>query len=228
MTGAGSGVLEEPEEELPFALTDRDRYNLSITDAEFEPHTWEDLKDIIANNRLETLRRWPSDLKRYIKWSNQTKKQYGSVMAFVMKERLKWTPVGTPETGLRFDFESPVPFENPNDYKILPNDWPYGLDPGIVHLIVWLKNRTEAQPPLGDLTPEARAQVNAFVDEKFAKPLAKLTGEDDNILWFKNWVALQSVPGIDHIHILIRNVPKSTIDEHWTKGEEPLQNLVDI
>lgn len=223
-----NGVDGEAEEEHPFPLTERDRYNLSITDAEYEPHTWEELKEIIAENRLETLRRWPSDLKRYIKWSAQTKKQYGSVMTFVMKERLRWTPKGGPETGLTFDFQSSIPFENPHDYKIMPNDWPYGLDPGIEHLIVWLKNRTEAQPPLGDLTPAARAQVNAFVDEKFAKPLAKLTGEGDNVIWFKNWVALQSVPGIDHIHVLIRNVPKSTIDELWTKGEEPLQDVVEV
>lgn len=220
--------VAKPQEETPFPLTDIDRYNLSITDDQFESHTWENLKEIIANNRLETLRRWPSDLKRYMKWSTKTKKEYGSIMAFVMKERLKWTPIGTPEIGLRFDFESPVPFENPNDYKTMPNDWPYGLDYGITHLIVWLKNRLEVQPPLGDLTPEARAQVNAFIDKEFAKPLAELTGEEDNIIWFKNWVSLQSVPGIDHIHVLIRGVAKSTIDENWTKGEQPLQDVVEV
>lgn len=212
------------EGEFPFPLTDIDRYNLSITDDEFQPHTWENLKQVIADNKLETLRRWPSDLKRYIKWSAATKKEYGSIMAYVMKERLRWTPTGTVESGLVFDFKSRVPFENIDDCRIMPNDWPYGLDQGIIHLIVWLKNRLEVQAPLGDLTPNARAQVNAFIKKEFVKPLERLTGQEDNVIWFKNWVSLQSVPGIDHVHVLVRNVPTDVVAKMWTKGEESLQD----
>lgn len=36
------------EEEFPFPLTSVDRYNLSITDAEYQPHTWAELKQIIG------------------------------------------------------------------------------------------------------------------------------------------------------------------------------------
>lgn len=36
------------EEEFPFPLTDVDRHNLSITDDQFKPHTWEELKQIIG------------------------------------------------------------------------------------------------------------------------------------------------------------------------------------
>lgn len=151
-------------------------------------------------------------------------------MVFVMQNRLKWQPstTSTPETGLIFDFEDPVPFKSSNDYKIMPNDWPYGLDEGISHLIVWLKNRLEIQPPHGDMTQSARKQVEAFVEEKFVKPIAELTGSTDSVLWFKNWVALQSVPGIDHVHVLVRNVSTDFINQQWTHGEEPLQNLVEI
>lgn len=151
-------------------------------------------------------------------------------MVFVMQTRLEWQPSAssTPEKGLSFDFESPIPFKSPNDYKILPNDWPYGLDEGISHLIVWLKNRLEIQPPYGDMTPNARKQVEDFVEERFVKPIAKLTGGTDSVLWFKNWVALQSVPGIDHVHILVRNVSTDFIDQQWTQGERPLQDLVNV
>lgn len=44
----GEPSIEEIEKSSPFALTDKDRYNLSLTDAEFKPHTWEDLKTIIG------------------------------------------------------------------------------------------------------------------------------------------------------------------------------------
>jgi hypothetical protein len=45
--------MEEPsigeiDKSSPFRLTDKDRYNLSLTDAEFKPHTWDDLKIIIG------------------------------------------------------------------------------------------------------------------------------------------------------------------------------------
>lgn len=43
------------------------------------------------DNRLEDLKRVPSDLRRYIAWSHGTRKRYGSIQAFVLKERLGWT-----------------------------------------------------------------------------------------------------------------------------------------
>ncbi|KAK5946025.1 hypothetical protein PMZ80_000164 [Knufia obscura] len=217
-------------EESPFPLTDVDRYNLSITDAEYKPHTWEELKQIIAENKLETLRRWPSDLRRYIKWSAATKKEYGSIMAYVMQKRLKWTPSprSTAETGPLFDYEDPTPFQDSRDFRIMPNDWPYGLDKGIVHVIVWLKNRLEVEPPRGDLTAEARTQVDAFIQEHFVQRVMDVTGGTDNVIWFKNWVSLQSVPGIDHVHVLLRDVPQDVIDESWTEGERPVQDQISL
>lgn len=44
-TSAEVGAVEE---ELPFPLTAVDRHNLSITDEQFQPHTWEELKQIIG------------------------------------------------------------------------------------------------------------------------------------------------------------------------------------
>jgi len=38
--------------ESPFPLTAVDRHNLSITDAEYQPHTWEELKQIIGANSI--------------------------------------------------------------------------------------------------------------------------------------------------------------------------------
>lgn len=84
-------------------------------------------------------------------------KQYGSIMNFVLKQRLQWldlTPKGTP-------------FSNQDDIKILHNDWPYGVDAKIVHLVIWTKFDLEDDPATDDLTPEARKQIDAFVNETF-------------------------------------------------------------
>ena len=71
----------------------------------------------------------------------------------------------------------------------------------------------------GDVTAESRALIEDFVRETFAEPLDALFGPGrgrENVLWFKNWVALQSVRGVDHIHVLLRDVPKHLVDD-WTK-----------
>lgn len=47
--------IEEIERSSPFPLTDADRYNLSLTDAEFQPHKWDELKTIIGVLDLFTL-----------------------------------------------------------------------------------------------------------------------------------------------------------------------------
>ena len=41
-------VEPSKDEDFPFPLTAVDRHNLSITDAEYQPHTWEELKRIIG------------------------------------------------------------------------------------------------------------------------------------------------------------------------------------
>jgi len=36
---------------------------------------------------------------------------------------------------------------------------------------------------------------------------------DERRLWFLNWGSIQSVPGLEHFHVLLRNV-----DEEFVKG----------
>ena len=111
--------------------------------------------------------------------------------------------------GLRFQVVNPEPFASVQDYKILLNDWPYGLEPGITHLVVWLKQRLETDPKRGgDLTTVARRQVEAFVQNVVQNQVDRFqpTDNTDRVQWFKNWTTIQSVPGLEHIHVLIRDV----------------------
>lgn len=141
-----------------------------------------------------------------------------------MRKRLRWDPLptSTPESGPKFDFISPIPFEDERDFKILPNDWPYGMEPGIVHVVVWLKNRLETEPGRGDMTETSRRQTEGFVQRRFVERVRCLPGTRDKVQWFKNWTALQSVPGLEHVHVLVRDVPEDVILE-WTGGEVAVQ-----
>jgi hypothetical protein len=142
-----------------------------------------------------------------------------------MKERLKWEPLpsSTSLTGPKFVVKNPVPFADPADYRILVNDWPYGLAPGIRHLIVWLKTRLQSEPTKGDMTAESRRQVEDFIQSKFIDRVCDLPGPEEKVIWFKNWTALQSVPGMEHVHVLVRDVPQDVIME-WTERDQPMND----
>ena len=132
-------------------------------------------------------------------------------------------PESSAESGPMFDCHGPKPFADHRDFKILRNDWPYGsFAPDITHLIVWSKLRIETDPENGNVTPESRRSINAFVERTFVKRLEQndpLAGK--RVLWLKNWGALQSVRGLEHVHVLVKDVPGSVVEE-WT-GENPAE-----
>lgn len=170
------------------------------------------LTHIKEANELDAFMRTPSDLRRYMAWSAETKAQYGSVTAFIMANRLPqawgqppFTPVST------------TPFADPADYKVLINDWPYATEPGITHLVVWTRTMIPTTPEKGDMTPESRRLIGEFVQRYFIDSLGP--GGRDQVLWFKNWVALQSVRTLEHFHVMVRGVDDDML-ERWT-GERP-------
>lgn len=115
-------------------------------------------------------------------------------------------------------FANPIPFADPSDYKILRNDWPYGLAPGIVHLLVWLRTPVPVKENGGDLTEESRDLIEEFVKRVFVGRLEGegIEGAERRVIWFKNWSALQSVRSLEHVHILARDVPGHILEE-WTE-----------
>ncbi|KAB5570487.1 hypothetical protein GE09DRAFT_1217920 [Coniochaeta sp. 2T2.1] len=196
-------------EDSPFPLTETDKYVLSLTDEEYQYHYWDELKEIIETNHLSVLKRKPSDLRRYMKWTAETKAEYGSMTNYLLAHRLP-TTWGRPP----FQPASTIPFDDPSDYRVLINDWPYGFGPGITHIVVWSRTTIETDPKTGDMTPESRKIVNDFVKRFFVDKLGP--GGEDRAMWFKNWVALQSVRALEHIHVMVRDVDSEQLAE-WTK-----------
>ncbi|KAL8738007.1 MAG: hypothetical protein Q9181_001146 [Wetmoreana brouardii] len=188
--------------------------------------SWADVRNIVETNRLDVIRRKPAERIVYKAWCKDIIATYGSITAYMCAERLQWTPLpnSSADTGPVFDYRDSTPFVDPNDFKILRNDWPYGsFAPDITHLIVWSKPRIQTDPESGLVTPESRRLIDAFVGRTFVE---RLDHEDpqagERVLWFKNWGALQSVRGLEHIHVLVRDVPESIIEE-WTGEKGPQQ-----
>ncbi|MCJ1476607.1 hypothetical protein MMC13_005273 [Lambiella insularis] len=188
----------------------------NLEDRNFSPHTWAELQELIAHNKLADLRRKPSDLRRYRQWSDDIARVYGSTINYLCREKLHWEPLpaSTLADGPLFACKSSSLFAEPDDFKVLRNDWPYGLTPDITHLVVWLKNQLPIDSENGDLTPQSRQVIDDFIQKTFTRHIG---GGDaaDRVLWFKNWSSIQSIKAIDHVHVLVRNVPDTLLRE-WT------------
>lgn len=163
-------------------------------------------------NNLSVLKRKPSDLRRYMNWTAETKAEYGSMTAYLIRNRLPkaWG-------SLPFTPASEVPFADPSDYCVLKNDWPYGLTPDITHIVVWSRTIIPTEPRNGDVTPESRQLIRDFVQTYFVDRLGP--GGEDRVMWFKNWVSLQSVRALEHIHVLVKDVDASVLEE-WTQEHD--------
>lgn len=147
---------EEREEKCPEFLHNISAKDVGIIgtrDQDYRVQTWDEVVDIIRTNRLGDFQRWPSELRRYREFMWNLKREHGSVMNFILKERLHWTEPVIPR-GSR-------PFECEEDAKVLMNDWPYGIDSRIVHLVVWTKF------DLPD-DPETEAEIESFVERTFS------------------------------------------------------------
>lgn len=83
-------------------------------------------------------------------------------MDFIINHRLQWRTISTKAS----------PFSNADDMKVLYNDWPYGIDSRIVHLVVWVKFEIEDDPATGYLTPQANDQIQKYVDQMFGSRMS--------------------------------------------------------
>ncbi|KAL3471936.1 hypothetical protein BJX99DRAFT_262759 [Aspergillus californicus] len=207
------------EEPPAFHLTDTDRAVLAQTDEEFIYHDWDDLQDIIARGDLGILKRKPSDLIRYLQWTKEAKAAYGTITNYICQRRLCWLLPDPSSPTAAFPFNNPIPFADPADFKILRNDWPYGLAKGVSHLVVWSRTPIPVKGADGVITEESYALIEDFVQRTFVRRLAEegdlFSDPKSHVLWFKNYTALQSVRGLEHVHILLREVPDRFLHE-WT------------
>jgi len=142
------------------------------------------------------------------------KQQYGSVLTFVQQERLHWESTSPSEAAL---------FTNPSDYRILFNDWPYGIDPDITHLVVWTKFLLDDDPITGFLTPEHHELIEKFVQETFCD---KDGINRKDVIWFKNWKSLKSVHALEHFHVMLYQAPAEFL-QRVTQSDKPLSEMVE-
>ncbi|KAI0008924.1 hypothetical protein F4779DRAFT_414613 [Xylariaceae sp. FL0662B] len=180
---------------------------ISTPDSKYQAATWPEVRRIVAENRLDQFQRAPSELRKYLEYIWKLKQEYGSVINFILTQRLRWSAPVVPRG---------IPFEFDDDIKILWNDWPYGIDKRIVHLVVWTKFDLAEDPVTADLTDEARAEIDRYVQKTFGARIPK-----NKLIWFKNWKSLKSVQAVEHFHVMLFDPDPQFIDE-ITHGDVPM------
>ncbi|KAK0748179.1 hypothetical protein B0T21DRAFT_259202, partial [Apiosordaria backusii] len=188
----------------------KDRRIIGTPDSLYQIESWPSVVSKIRQNRLDLFQRFPSDLRRYHEFCYNIKLQHGSIMNFILSERLGWE--------LPLQPKGSKPFESEEDVKVLQNDWPYGLDKRIVHLVVWVKFELEADGERGDLTDGAREMVDGWVRKKFMQEGGL---EEGNVAWFRNWTSLKSVKSVEHFHVMLFD-PRRELVDGLTGGDVPL------
>jgi hypothetical protein len=112
--------------EFLIGLDEKDRRIIGTPDSDYKRQTWEDCMRIIrksgdrylfyrnsrshilrmigalivpGSNRIGDFHRVPSDLRRYRQYTDKLKREYGSILNFILSERLRWIdlkPTGPP------------------------------------------------------------------------------------------------------------------------------------
>lgn len=82
---------DECPEYLRYAFKDdKDRAVLATPDAEYQRQSWDQVRGLIRGNRLDLFKRVPSQLRLYRAYCQELIREFGSIMNFVLKERLHW------------------------------------------------------------------------------------------------------------------------------------------
>ncbi|KAI9753419.1 MAG: hypothetical protein M1815_006212 [Lichina confinis] len=220
-----SGEEERPDArpeacpEFLLNLNERDKAILSTRDVDYKKHTWDEVVELAKINRPDLYHRVPSDLRKYLAYNWKLKQEYGSVMNFILQERLHWTAPVRPRGAVPFaEAETPLAWTHrSDDVKILVNDWPYGVDDKIVHLLVWTKFELEEDAATGDLTLQTRTLIDDYVRRTFNDTHLR----PEQVVWFRNWTSIKSVTAVEHFHVMLHD-PDPAFIHQITNDDVPL------
>lgn len=170
---------------------------------------------MLESQRLELLARTPSDLAEYNRCKTVYKEKYGGTLQYVLRKKLGWIPDVDDPSYFQDDLSTKLkPVSNTflgdkHDVRILYNDFSYAVEDGIDHVVVWSKTPSPKADD-GYISNAAKALIEHYVVETFIKELGM---KKEDILWFRNTTALQSIRALEHFHVLLRNPPVEKLNQ---------------
>lgn len=196
------------------------------------PYSWQEVVEIVENNRLERFARSQAKTQEYLKFKLDLQEKNTTVYKHLLFHQLRWykpednggllaeevVAQQVPDKEIVVRPSGKALFECEDDLMILPNHFPYYFEADVAHLCVWSKKSIDADPnsPIGDISPAMRGLIERYVIKTFVEGLGI---PRENIVWFKNWLALQSVQAISHVHVVIKGItPEQLAKVLYTPG----------
>lgn len=145
---------------------------------------------------------------KYRAFKQEVASRGSTVVNEIIRHRLNWVKDDIPD----LKPTSEKLFGNADDVFIITNDFPYNFEPSITHLVVWSKNIIESDPEseIGDVDDHTRKIIDRYVEKTFVEQLGL---SPKNVVWFRNFPAIQSVRELSHIHVLIKDMKKEEFDQ---------------
>lgn len=173
------------------------------------PIKWAEVQEIVAFNDLNIFARSQEATDKYIAFKRALKESGLTVFRHIVVNTLKWREAdeleGVKDEDITVEASGAPLFANASDLKVVRNDFPYYFEEDVSHLCVWSKRRIEPDPEskLGDISDETRALIESYVHRTFVEWLGV---PRENLVWFRNWEALQSVKEISHVHVVVKGM----------------------
>jgi hypothetical protein len=159
------------------------------------PATWSELVTIIQiENDLAKLSRSERQQRDYELFRYYSRRQYHSVVDYILCTKFGYEKEKE-DNGLWRAGQPSV--TRVVQTAVVPNDFPYSMERGVVHYILWKTKEDIAQEDIDQAKIELKHRLGNVVDI---------------ILWV-NPPHLQSLPEIDHVHFLCLFEPKPQEDE---------------
>lgn len=191
------------------------------------PYTWAEVRDIIKYNDLNLFARLAEQTEKYLAFKKYLKNHNSTVFRYMLANTLQWvTPqevMGLSDTQIKVAGSGNPVFTEASDLKIIKNDFPYYFEDDVVHLCVWSKQRIYSDPncKLGDLSAETRAEIEKYVVQTFVEDLEVCRSD---LVWFRNWDALQSVKEISHVHVVVKGMTPDQLEKVLGGPGRPIEN----
>eukprot|EP00536_Pseudo-nitzschia_multiseries_P007025 jgi/Psemu1/16663/gm1.16663_g len=151
-----------------------------------KPFSWDDLKEIITNGDPTMHSRSMEVQESYVLHSRRIKDEWKSINDYILHSKFGFEQhVGSDGKFVSYPSLEEAKLEKRMETRLLLNDYPYYVAPGIEHWCLW---------KLG-------GRVESSELELAEKELADM-GTVEEIASWVNPPHLQSVPDIDHAHLL--------------------------
>ncbi|KAI7905308.1 uncharacterized protein BX663DRAFT_559482 [Cokeromyces recurvatus] len=137
--------------------------------------SWEEVYYFVSSNQIKCIHRNEQVQAIYNQWMKDTLEKYGSIESYLLSTKLKEFVNTTTTTEVVIDPYRPKVI-------ILPNDFPYSVDKGIQHILLWSQ------------TPLARNYIEETLESNYGR-------KSYEWVYFVNPSEIQSVRKLPHVHV---------------------------